>query len=903
MADVLNKRLQIDTRSNWIYKSLSFTSLRVYLLLFFLISPAEIWAQDLYTYSDTSLKQVITDIEQRSEYRFLYRDALISGKTVSLNTSVDDLVPALEAALNPEQINVLYDASNQQILLSEAKTQPKLQPFMLSGHVLDHQSGNRLPFANVTWIHEGYLQGVTTNESGYFHIQFNDLETETDQLSLSISYVGYYPQQVRIDLGNIPSELSVRLKPATIQGHEVLVSSSILNTDLDTTWHHLLNPSLFSPFGESSIIRSLNALPSVALSTALSDGLNVRGSKADGFQVLLDGAPIYNQNHFFGLFDAFNADALQTVGFYYDIAPASYFAPPGGTLSFITRAGSLTSFHGSLGTSNTSIRTTLEGPLIKGKVSWLVSGRHSYLDQVNWFNNQELVGIGLAIERELSDLPFTLTSFEDFRIDPISSEARFYDIHAKLSGETEKGLRITASAYVGGNQTELVANRLILERDDNTNRLVVAEEQPVTTNEWGNEAVSTQLNHKLGERAYMQTTLAASHYQSLYDKDDFVYTRLGRNETPRNFVFPFSNENELYHATGSSNITLLTNNHSLWTLGGALNYYALTYNEQSANRPAFEEDYYALQSDVFGEYEFKGNLVDLRVGLRGIYFSQGAALRLSPRSQLTLWPKGKVSIRAGYSRNYQFLHQLYLENTNSPSIWVMTTGASEPSEMNNLTAGIYLKISPLTLIQIEGYYRETENLRRHEINAPTVLTTSNDDTFVPWFSQNNAYAGGLELSIRQSWGSILWTNGYTLSKVELQNDATLNGERFYAEWDRRHQFTSAVQLSFSRSLSVQFTGFFATGNPDVFTYSPDTPPDRLPNYLRFDASLKYKQYFGSSTLSITVSAYNILNTENTWYRDKIQVFNPNRPSLGFNYADVDVFDLGFQPSFDISMSF
>lgn len=903
MAAALNRQDLLDIDLSRISSLLFTKGLLIGCLFFFLFSPSEIRAQDRYVYTNTPLKEIITDIEQRSTVRFLYRDALITGKKISLDASESQLVSTLEATLVTHSIQVLYDEAYEQILLSEAKLKKERTSFSLSGHVLDQQTGTRLPFANVTWVDEGYLQGVTSNESGFFSIQFKDIETSEGALTLSVSYVGYYPKHVQIEFPNIPSELSVRLEPATIQGHEVLISSSVLNTDLDTTWHHLLNPSLFSPFGESSVIRSLNALPAVALSAALSDGLNVRGSKADGFQVLLDGAPIYNQNHFFGLFDAFNADALQTVGFYYDIAPASYFAPPGGTLSFITRAGSLTDFHASLGASNTSFRGTLEGPLVKGKMSWLVSGRHSYLDQVNWFNNQELVGLGLDTERELSGIPLALTSLEEFQIEPVSSEARFYDIHAKITGENQRGLRTTISAYAGGNHTELLANRITLERNENTNRLTVAEDQPRTLNEWGNEALSIQLQHRLGARAYMQNTLAASHYLSRYSKDDFVYTRLNRNDDPRNFVFPFIHENELYNATWTNNISLLTKGNILWTLGGAINYYALTYNEQSASRPSFGEDYFALQSDVYGEFERKGNLLDIRLGLRGVYFSQGATLRMSPRTQLTLWPKGKLSVRAGYSRNYQFLHQLYLENTNSPSIWVMTTGASEPSSVDNFTAGLYIKAAASTLVQIEGYYRASENLRRHEINAPTQITTANSDSFVPWFSQNEAFARGIELLIRQQWGTLMWTNGYTLSRVELQNEATLNGERFPAEWDRRHQVTSTLQIGFSRSLSAQITGFFATGNPDIFTYSETAPPDRLPDYLRFDTSLKYKQVVGTSLLSITVSAYNVLNAENTWYRDKIQVFNPDRLALGLNFVDVDVFDLGFQPSFDVSISF
>ena len=871
--------------------------------LTFVFTFQETKAQDRYVYSNTPLQDVIHDIESRGSIRFLYRDALVSGKEITIDTSYDELVPSLEDVLRSQQVQVLYDPTHQLILLSQSKRTQQTFTSILSGHVVDHDTGGRLPFANVTWVRDGYLQGVTTNESGFFQYQFEEIEADQSDIILSISYVGYHSKQVMVDLANLPSELSIRLKTATIEGNEVLISSSLLSTNLDTTWHHLLNPTLFSPFGESSVIRSLSGLPAVTVSTALSDGLNVRGSKTDGFQVLLDGAPIYNQNHFFGLFDAFNADALQTVGFYYDIAPASYFAPPGGTLSFITRAGSLSNFRATLAASNTSIRTTIEGPISKGKLSFLVSGRHSYLDQVSWFNNKNLVALGLNSEREISEIPPSLQSVEEVQITPLESEARFFDVHAKVTGETQAGLRTTVSVYAGGNQTDLLTERISLERNENTNRLETDATKNRTFNKWGNETLSIQLHHRLGERGYMQTTAAASHYLSRYQKDDFVYTRYNRNDEPRNFVFPFEHQNELFNAKIAQDLTIMSPQGGLWSLGGAFNYYAITYLEQSATRPEFGEDYYAIQSDIYGEYEQKTNVLDIRLGLRGIHFTQGQVVRLSPRLQTTIWPKGWLSFRAGYSKNYQFLHQLYLENTNSPGIWILTTGSQGPSSVDNYTAGVYAKVFTHALLQVEGYYRTYDKLRRHEINAPTQVTTSNLDSFVPWFSENSGRAKGIEVLYRQHLGALLWTNSYTLSSIDLRNNELLNGDWFPAEWDHRHQATSTVQIPLGRFFSAQLSCFFASGSPDIFTYSVDSPPERLPNYYRLDTSVQYQYSFHRSLIKLNFSIYNILDKNNTWYREKLQVFNPRRPLQGTDFLTVDVFDLGIQPSFDVSITF
>lgn len=56
--------------------------------------------------------------------------------------------------------------------------------------------------------------------------------------------------------------------------------------------------------------------------------MHVQGSQADGFHVQIDGMPIYNQNHLFGLLDASNDEALRTVRWFTGVALARYCAPP-----------------------------------------------------------------------------------------------------------------------------------------------------------------------------------------------------------------------------------------------------------------------------------------------------------------------------------------------------------------------------------------------------------------------------------------------------------------------------------------------------------------------------------------------------------------------------------------------
>lgn len=862
------------------------------------------FGQEVFVYNGVPLKQVIEDIESRKQYQFLYRDALVSGKYVSFEASENSLFATLESALTPQFIEVKIDEKHRQILLSEAARPIAETASSLTGQIIDAETGARLPFASLTWMDRGKLRGVSANAAGAFQFSLIDAMAQDSIAKLTISYVGYKTRQLELSRSKMPTELSIRLEPEPLLGQEVLVNSTFLHTDLDTTWHHLIQGMNAMPFGESSVLRSLQPLPAVALNTAFSEGLNVRGSKADGFQVLLDGAPIYNQNHFFGMFDVFNNDALQTVGFFYDIAPASYFAPPGGTISFITRPGSVQSFKSTIGFSNAAVRATVEGPIARGKSSWLVSGRYSYIDKVNWFNNERLIGVGLDTIRSISDLPNNAADLDEFTIFPGNTSALFYDVHSKLTHETPGGGRATLSLYVGGNTTQLDAERLYLERDEETDILETVRNPVSTLNSWGNEAASFQLHHRVGNKAYLQTVLAASHYYSKYDKDDFTFTRLNANGRPQNFIFPFTYDNELFDLKLAQHLDFAPNRPGIFSAGFSTNFYALTYKEQSATRPAFGEDYYALQFDAYSEYErTNADILNMRIGLRGHFFTQGNAIRLSPRLQFTLFPQSPLSFRIGYSRNYQFLHHLYLENTNSASIWVITTGSSKPSQVDNITSGIYFKPVASAFIQVEGYMRAYDHLRRHEINGPTQFTTENMVRFTPWFSENQARAKGLEVMYRQRIGPLIWTHSYTLSRVEMQNNLVNNGEWFMAEWDRRHQYTSNLQINLHRSIGLNLSWFYATGNPNVLSFADEVEESRLPDYHRLDANIQWARFFGSLQIQARASVYNLYDQVNTWYREPIQVFNQNRSADRFIFYPVDVYDIGLQPSFDVSITF
>ena len=900
----------------------------IFILLLALFSVNNADGQSRYVYNEASIREVIKDIETTSAFRFLYRDALLTGKLISFVSNPEDLLFSLADALTSYGLQLQIDASRNQVLLTKARTPTAAVPTILSGFVIDDENGIRLPFATLTWTEDGHFRGVAANDAGTFQIQLSPQIVEQGYIDLSASYVGYRPEQVRFDLDNRLSDLPIRLVPQPLYGQEVVVTSTALVAELDTTWHHLIQPGIFSPLGESSVLRSLQTLPSVAFSPALAQGLNVRGSTADGFQVLLDGITIYNQSHFFGLFDAFNEDALQRVGFFYGIAPADFPAPPGGTLSFVTRTGSQTGFKHTVGLSNSAVKATLEGPIGKGRGSWLVSGRHSYLNAIDWFNNSSLIAQGLNVIRETSLALRPSFGMVQRGLFLGSASARFYDLHGKAYLESENGHRLTINGYVGGDRTGLEAERFLpmLMGVDSTTYLM---RTPVETrNRWGNEAVSLQDQRSFGNGVYVHSLLAFSSYRSSFTKDDFVYQRpvvpsqgqgqgqghgMGQNanggppdDAGRSDIFlaSFSNDNDLFETKLYQRFDVTPAFPGAWSTGYSVQRFDFYYREQSAGHEEYKQTRKSTQIDLFGQYDLNQSAsYTLQLGVRSQYFSNGNYLRLSPRFRIRLFPQQAFSFGFGASRNHQFLHRLYLENTTSTDIWTLSTADEAPGSVDHYTAGLYTRLPMSFFLQVEAYYKKYINLRLHEIDASRRPMEPGSLFLAPWLHDNGAEGKGIEVMLRQRVGGVLWTNSYTLSKMEISNKRINEGKPFYAEWDRTHQFSSHLEGSLFDGLSWHLSWYYATGVPNTLSGLDPAEPKRLSDYHRMDLSVQYRYEFQDMTMKTKASIFNIYNRQNTWYRTPLPIVDQRQAPRTLSFMNVDVYDLGFQPSFELSFTF
>ena len=243
------------------------------------------------------------------------------------------------------------------------------QTYCLSGSVAEEGSGERL-YGAVVVLDDG-KEGkwhALTDADGRFRLYLPE-----GYYRMNISYMGYQPytQPVRVDRDRT---LRPALTPQLFEIAEVTVKSYKNGGELGE-----LTPSNLLSFSGNDLFSQIWILPGVA---GLPTGCNfqVDGGSSDENQLLLDGVPVYHPGHINSLLPVFNGDAVRSMVFHKGFFPTRLE----GRLSSVTevnlKEGNLQEHVRTLTLDMPAAGITLEGPILKDKLSYLVSARRSWLD-------------------------------------------------------------------------------------------------------------------------------------------------------------------------------------------------------------------------------------------------------------------------------------------------------------------------------------------------------------------------------------------------------------------------------------------------------------------------------------------------------------------------------------------
>ena len=251
------------------------------------------------------------------------------------------------------------------------------EKYTISGYISDAGSGEKLIGANVVNLKNS--AGMASNVYGFYSITL-----PVGEVKLMFSYVGY-GKQVHTFVLNRDTILNIGLKQSLEIGEVMVTASESRRIEHETQMSITDIPlkqiqTLPSLLGETDLLKTVQLLPGVQSGNEGQSGFYVRGGSPDQNLILLDGVPVYNASHLFGFFSVFNTDAISDVKLIKGGFPARYGGRLSSVLDIRIKDGHQSEYHGNLSVGLISAKGTIEGPIIKNKTSFIVSGRRTYAD-------------------------------------------------------------------------------------------------------------------------------------------------------------------------------------------------------------------------------------------------------------------------------------------------------------------------------------------------------------------------------------------------------------------------------------------------------------------------------------------------------------------------------------------
>jgi len=722
----------------------------------------------------------------------------------------------------------------------------------ISGFVYDGTTGEGLIAANV--FLEGRYIGASSNVSGYYSIP----RVPPGEYRLICQYIGYrtFAEVVRIE-PDTPLKVDIVLEPTTIEAQEIRVVADSVRT-IVKLYRKPISKIYFRPrqiesvpkVVEADLLRSLQTMPGILPISDFSSELYVRGGTPDQNLYLIDGADVYNPEHFFGLFSTFNTDAIKNV----ELSKGGFGAEYGGRLSSVLNVtnldGNRREFEGKLNVSLLSARTTVQMPI--GTLGALSGSlRRTYFDQ--------------TVAKALDDIP----------------NYYFYDGHLKAYLDLTSSNKVTVSTYVG-------RDNLNYELEGGSEELDYA---------WGNTTGSLRWTHVFSPILFGNFWITASSFDSDMSFENFSEDNDIKDVTVKGDLEYYYAQN--LNAEWGVEYKDITGEFGQEFPGGTVDVrrtprHFATYLQAGWHPSPLVEfrvglryndlrcmkRYWSLSPRFSAKYRLTETM-----NLKSAAGTYNQYLFRIPRTFIAdIWTSSDAYYEGARSHHYILGFQKELPNDVE---FEVETYYKDYDNLYSFSYFFYTDLKPgRYTAQGEPVYDDTRGL----------------------FDRGEGYSYGLEFLLRRDVEPVSGWISYSLGRTENEIEGINQGKSFVPRHDRTSTLNivgtidlrNTARLLKGEGLRTDRTTWkvgiglvYATGQPITTTssvYVTQPLPDqdfydgynlypternsfRLPGYLRFDLSLTMEKRYRSWTLSPYLQIYNLGNRKNVWfieYEDRLE---------------------------------
>lgn len=884
---------------------------RIVLFILLSLSPHLILAQEIQSpisldAQNKSIKEVLVELEQKTNYRFYFADEWLAGKTINktfTNTSIEEILTIIldgtttnfyigkdkrviltlnntiyrelpkgfffntrkktpeETSTAPiflEKVNNGQKERIETVRIGRENLSVRKKQFRLSGIVKNSKTGAPIP--NLAIVVKKISKGTVTNNKGYY-----ELNLPTGINLVEASLLGFENLKKNVILYN-SGTLNFNLEETFEELDEVVLEVDSFQNIEDTSTGSSKISSEESKniplvLGERDVLKIATTLPGVTTAGEGAAGFNVRGGKTDQNLILLDDGVVYNPSHFFGIFQALNPFAVKDVNIYKGSIPSEY----GGRLSSVfdirTKAASTEKLKAEISIGPVTSNAVVEIPLVKDKAGLLLGGRGAYS---NWI----------------------LRSLDENNLK--NSQATFYDFIMKYNHEINEKNAIEATGYYSKDIFSITSDSLY---------------------SYSNRLVSVKWNRQFNENHSGNLILNNSQYKFNIDFDGSVNANFSQNyqidetELKLRLQYVLNETHKLSYGVSSKLYSVLPGEIEPKSATDLITATSVP-KEKGLEGAIFISDNIKmnekLQLDLGFRYSFFAGLgpSNQRVYQEGVPRSDNTVVATESYSNNEIFktyggPEARISaryflgddlsVKASFNNTYQFIHTLSNNTTVSPiDTWKLSDSNIEPQQASQIALGLYKNIDINTYeFSLEGFYKKQQNILDFKTGAQLLLN-ENVETEV---LQGEGKSYGVEFLVRKNKGKLNGWFGYTYSRSLFKLDSEFNDERvndgefFPSNFDKPHDVSLVMNYKLSQRISLSSNFVYQTGRPVTFPvgnftfnqgefvlYS-DRNKFRVPDYYRLDLGINFEGNHKKKKLFHSfwsLSVYNVLGRNNPY---------------------------------------
>lgn len=835
------------------------TSYRIYTTI---ATPFKVKRSELSKPTAESLRQALAATRYKvtvyADQIFILPEAFLSttlapvlkGEQINDDEQASSFMPVVKSSSE----NKVYEIGNRYKPSSE-------EAVVLTGKVTDFRTGQELEGINI--VHREPWVATATDRQGNFTIQlpvgYNTIEISGMNIKETRRQFMLYGE------GTTYIELE---EEDHLLDEVLIVSGRVQNVRGTQLGVEKFQPSLLknipTAMGEVDVLKMLQTLPGIKTVGEASSGYNVRGSAADQNLLLLNNGTIYNPNHLFGFFTAFNSDMIKDAELYKSSIPSQYGGRIASVLNITSKEASKEKFTGSAGIGLVTSKLNLEIPIIKEKTSLLLSGRTTYSDWI------------------MKMLP-EKSGYRD-------GEAGFYDLGGVFSHTLNERNKLNIYGYYSHDRFAFNDNQKYAYNNMNfsANWRSIFSEKLTANFSFGYDHYDYQNDETVEETSAARLSFAINQW---FGKADFSYKL--DNEHTLNFGLM----SQFYNINSGTYEPLRENSLVKWDQlqrDKALES-ALYIGDQWEVTPKLSVNagirysifnllgprtYYTYQDGMLPSSTTVVDSVSVGSG-KVVKTYQGPEFRLSARYAFN----DDFSVKAGFNTMRQYIHKVSNTTIMSPTdTWKLSDTNIKPQNGWQLAAGAYYNTPGQVLeLSVEGYYKKLNDYLDYRSSAKLVMNHHLETDVI----NTEGYAYGVEFQVKKPSGKLNGWASYTYSRTFLrQNDPRIarpvnNGEWYPTEYDKPHDFKLVGNYKFTRRYSLSFNVDYSTGRPTTIpagqyydqglksmqVYYTDRNSYRVPDYFRLDLAFNVEPSHHLTLLthsSISFGIYNLTGRKNVY---------------------------------------